>query len=249
MEPLEHLTRWLAEPNLALLTDATLRLCRLVPEAQAMLDAQLTDPIERALAGVDTIDPASVVGLRDQVRAAIAAAEGSGKLDAVLAASLEARAQSEAPELWPVAARASVLVSEERERAARVLLSIQDLPYAFPGEVNAVQVAIFAAGDRVLPALHVDWARKLTGLACDALKPDLSSQGLWAWPALQVMEARQLTRQLRRLLRRRHRLPPGGAGLAVAYLEQVGTLAPMELSGADGLLLDLARATRQHTDR
>lgn len=227
-----------------------MRLARHVPETHDALRRLLDDPIALALAGLEPIDPTGQATLADQARAAIAAAEGGAAVDAGWLAALEARAEAEDDrQWWPIVARAHVLSSEARERAARSLMSVQDLPYAFPGEINAVQVTIFAAGDRVLPALHVDWARKLTRLACEALVTDLRGLGLWAWPALQTMAARPLTQALRRIARRPRRMPPGGVGLVAAYLEQVGVPSTMELNGADALILDLARATRQHTHR
>jgi len=249
MESLTFLSRWIEDPDPSILSDAALRLARHVPEAQSVLGGLLADPIQRALAGLGDVDPTACASLSDRVRAAIACGEGGVAVDAGWLAALEAEAKDADPTLWPLAARAAVLLDEGREQAARMALSIQDLPYAFPGDVNAVQVDVFSAGDRVLPALHVDWARKLTGLACEALVTDLRSMGLWAWPALQVMEPRQLTRTLKKILRRPRRIPPGGVGLAAAYLEQVGGSPGGTLSGADGFILDLARATRKRTHR
>ena len=247
MMRLEHLSSWLASPDPALLSDAGLRLARHIPDIHDVLSTHLTDPIRRALVGLERVDPTAQGSLSDQVRAAIAAAESGQSIDVTWLSGLEARAMAEDPMLWPLAARALVLSHPERERAARILLSIQDLPYAFPGDVNDTQVALFAAGDRVLPALHVDWARKLTGLVCDSMVSDIRTQGLWSWPSLQVMEQRQVTRTLRKLLRRARRMAPGCVGLVAAYLEQVGVPSSTELHGADGLILDLARATRKRT--
>ena len=62
-------------------------------------------------------------------------------------------------------------------------LSDQNLPYVFPGELHPLQIDIFAVGDKVLPALHVDWVRKLTSLAAQAIEQRLSSSscvGTWS---------------------------------------------------------------------
>lgn len=249
MERLVHLTRWIEAPDAALLSDAALRLARHVPETHDPLRRLLDDPIARALAGLEPADPTQQATLADQARASIAAAESGAALAPDWLAALEARAEADDRQWWPIVARAHVLASEDRERAARTRLSVQDLPYAFPGEINGVQVDVFAAGDRVLPALHVDWARKLTKLACEAVSVDVRGLGLWAWPALQVMAARPLTQALRRIARRPRRLSPGSLGLVVAYLEQLGVPSTADLGGADALILDLARATRQHTHR
>lgn len=249
MDQLTHLSSWLDSPDITLLSAAGLRLSRHIPTVHERLDALLEDPVRRALAGLGVVDPSTQTDPTQQALAAIAMAESGESVSVAWLEDMERTVAAAHPHLWPMVARAHVLVNPERERQARITLSVQDLPYAFPGEVNDTQVALFAAGDRVLPALHVDWVRKLTGLACGALTEDLRHQGLWAWPALQVMEPRQVTRTLRRALRRTRRMPAGTKGLTVAYLEQVGVEADVELGPADGLLLDLARATRKRTLR
>ena len=249
MDRLTHLSSFLERPDPSLLTPAALRLARHIPAVRDGLDACLQDPIHRALVGLDVLDPCAQTEVTSQVLATVAVAEGGGVLPVAWLEQLEEQVSTTHLDLWPLAARAHVLLSPERERRARIMLSAQDLPYAFPGELNATQVALFAAGDRVLPALHVDWIRKLTELACEALVADVHSQGLWAWPALQVMEPRKVVQTLRRALRRARIMPPGTKGLMVAYLEQVGVQTEVELGRADALLLDLTRATQKRTDR
>lgn len=256
---MEHLSRWLDRPDRTLLSDATLRLARHVPETHAALDHLLDDPIARALAGLQEIDPTAFAGdLADAVRATVAAVEGGAMLDAAWLSALEARAASssatdegegegEGRMWWPLAAHAHARCVPARERAGRMALSEQDVPYVFPGELHPLQIEVFAVGDAVIPALHVDWARKLTGLAAEALGLDLQHRGLWAWPLLQALPPQPLVGALQRALRRRQRLPPGGAGLAVAYLAQLGQPSREVLGGADGLVLDLAQAGQRHT--
>jgi hypothetical protein len=123
------------------------------------------------------------------------------------------------------AARIHVLTSEPRERAARMALSDQDLPYVFPGELHPLMVEILAVGDRALTALHVDWMRKLSGWVVEALALDLRCAGLWFWPHLRFLSEKRLALTLRKLVRLR-RGRPGSRGLVVAYHHKVG--APWE---------------------
>ena len=125
-------------------------------------------------------------------------------------------------------------------------LSDQNLPYVFPGELHALQVDLFAVGDRVLPALHVDWVRKLTGLAAQAIELDCMALGLWSQPLLGILEERTVVRALKRI-RRSRRMPPGARGLAALYLEELGHDASRMLDGAapaDHLIAELARQAR-----
>ena len=152
---------------------------------------------------------------------------------------LERRAEGDA-RWWVPAARLHMLASPDRERAARVALSGQDLPYVFPGELNPLQVEVLAAADRVLPALHVDWARRLAAFAAEALPQDIACVGLWFWPHLRVLDERHLVRALARL-----RLPrgaaPGAAGLAAAYRHRLGGDVT-KVAAFDGWLLTMAMA-------
>ncbi len=224
------------------LPDVALRLARQVPDLRASLEAMPLDPIQRALAGLGTLEVAEQSSLADRVRAGIALGEG---LDVRTAAALEEEATGDGT-WWIPAGRLHALVSEERERAGRMALSDQNLPYVFPGELHPLQVDIFAVGDRVLPALHVDWVRKLTGLAAQAVEQDCAALGLWTHPLLGILDERPLVRSIDRV-RRSRRMPPGARGLAALYLEELGHDSGRMLAGAsatDELIVGLARQAR-----
>ncbi len=219
MQPDDILDPWCAAPDLSLLSPAALRLARRVPSVRAVLDDVLTDPLERALAGVGD-PPAPGADLASRVQVAQATADRGAALDPVRMAALEADAEGD-PEWWVPAARLHVLASEDRERLGRMRLSDQDLPYVFPGELHPLMVETLAVGDRVLTALHVDWMRKLTGWVADALVLDLRQRGLWFWPDLRFLSERKLAPVLRKQQRIR-RGRPGTRGLMVAYHYRTG---------------------------
>lgn len=219
MEPDDILDPWCSAPDVSVLTPAALRLARRVPKVRAVMDEVLTDPLQRALAGVGDA-PAPGADVASRVLVAQAIADGGGALDAAAMAALEADAEGD-PEWWVPAARLHVLASEERERLGRMRLSDQDLPYVFPGELHPLQVETLAVGDRVLTALHVDWMRKLTKWVSDALVVDLRVCGLWFWPDLRYMSERRLAPALKKLQRLR-RGRPGSKGLMVAYHYRIG---------------------------
>ncbi|MDG1483570.1 MAG: hypothetical protein P8R54_28525 [Myxococcota bacterium] len=224
------------------LPDIALRLARQVPDLRAALEAMSLDPIQRALAGLGTVAVAEQSCLADRVRVGIALGD---RLDAKTAAALEKEASGD-DTWWIPAGRLHALVSQDRERAGRMALSDQNLPYVFPGELHPLQIDIFAVGDRVLPALHVDWVRKLTGLAAQAVEQDCAALGLWTHPLLGILDERPLVRAIDRV-RRSRRMPPGARGLAALYLEELGHDSGRMLAGAsptDDLIVGLARQAR-----
>ena len=102
-------------------------------------------------------------------------------------------------------------------------------------------------GEKVLPALHVDWVRKLTSLAAQAIDQDCQVLGLWSQPLLGILEERVLVRAIQRI-RRSRRMPPGARGLAAMYLEALGHDSSRMLKDpapADTLIVELARLARQ----
>lgn len=107
-------------------------------------------------------------------------------------------------------------------------ISNQVLPYVFPGEVDPVMIHLLCAGERILPALHVDWIRKITVWLAPVIALDCKQGGLWFWPVIRSLDAGKLKRPLMKLADTR--LPPGGYGLAAAYCRKIGL--------DDGLLLD-----------
>ena len=227
------------------ISDAALRLARQVPDLQPGLADLPLDPIQRALAGVAPVSVEAQVGLANRVRAGIAA-QASGTLTAKTAAMLEKEATDDLT-WWVPAARLHALTDPARERAGRMMLSDQNLPYVFPGELHPVQIDLFAVGDVVLPALHVDWVRKLTGLAAQAIEQDCGVVGLWSRQLLGVLEERTVVREIQRV-RRNRRIPPGGRGLAAIYLDELGHDATRMMAGTtpgDTLVRELARLARQ----
>lgn len=231
------LRAFLAKPDRGLLSPACLRLGRRLPAVGQALDPLLDDPLDRALLGLGPA-PAESEPLR-AVLSAVAVVDGGGTIPD--AAQIEALVQGDA-RCWPLAAQVHAACSVQRERQARMRLSVQELPYVFPGELDPLVVDILAVGARVMPALHVDWARKLTGLAADALVLDCRALGLWFWPVLRSLATPVLVRPLARLKRAR-RLPAGGLGLAAAYASRVGApVAPLlaDAGPADQLLAALA---------
>lgn len=207
-----------ADPGRVAPFPALLRLARRVPAAQKALAPVLSDPLDRALLGVGPAP--SEEALDRAVLAAVSVVEGGGVIDAQDAESLEARARADEA-WWPLAAQVHAACSPERERLARRRLSDQELPYVFPGELHEIVVDLLAAGPRVMPALHVDWARKLVDLAADTLVLDCRVRGLWFFPVLRSLPTDRLVKPVGALARAR-RLPPGGLGLAAAYAFRVG---------------------------
>ncbi len=245
---LDALRAELAAPSAEALSLPALRLSRRVPGAGQALGALGLTPIQRALCGLDAApafpDPESNVEQATLV--GLCHLDASAPIPAAWAARLEAAAEGD-PAYWVPAARLHHAADPERERQSRMRLSEQDLPYVFPGELHPAMVDVLASADRVFTALHIDWMRKLTAWAADAMPADQAAVGLWFWPVLRFMDERALIAPIRRLERAR-RAPPGGRGLALAYAHRNG-LAPAELrdpaafarlAAADRLLLALA---------
>ncbi len=222
---------WLAEGGQPE-SDAELRLIRRLPTFAARLNPAGLDPIQRALAGLD--EPPSLEGdLTQRIRIAVARLDGRLENDPVVMAALEEEAQASGdPHMWMTAARLHSVASIPREAEARMALSDQALPYVFPGEIDPLMVHLLAAGERILPALHVDWIRKLTVWLGPALTLDCKCGGLWFWPVLRSLDAGKLARPLAKLATLR--LPKGGYGLAAAYCRRIGLDdAPLLEAGGD----------------
>jgi hypothetical protein len=249
MEPTEVIAAWTASDTLSPVFPALLRMARPVPDAQAYLRSRLSDPLDLALAGLGP-PPKDEQSLGRRVLSALAACDAGSPPAAPVAAALEAEA-IEDPDWWIHAARVHVLADISRERAARSRLADQSLPYVFPGEIHPVMVDLLSAGDRVLPALHVDWTRKLTRwVAEDLLGVDCERRAMWFWPVLGAMEPGRLVLPLARI-GSRDSMPEGALGLAAAYCQRVG--APVERLQAkcgevDKLLLALARVGAQRRE-
>ncbi len=188
--------------------------------------------------------PPSDGSLGMDILIAQARTDGGDLLPADQSADLEKRAEGDA-RWWIPAARIHAICSLERQRRARSALANQHLPYVFPGEIHPLMVDLLAAGDRILPAMHVDWVRKITQWTSQLLITDLVQLGLWFWPILDSLDPERLARPLPRLLKRR-KWPPGGLGMAVAYCHSIGTPGALILDQcgpADRLIAALAWAS------
>ena len=168
-----------------------------------------------AMMGITLVHPKEAENIIEEVFLAWSWTEYGGSLEVDYCADLEARGKSN-PSAWPLAARIHVHQSLEREKNARSLLSIQQLPFSLPNALDEVQVEVLASGDRVLNALHVDWVRKLAGHVLDALVLDCRYVGLWFEPILDVLPESSLRRALRKVPRLRKR-QDGSLGLAAYY--------------------------------
>jgi len=201
-------------------TDLEARLVARVPGLAESLSDRFNDPIHRALAGLEG-DPTTGKTLDERIRLGVA---GYSYELADLFEMEEAAKTSGDPHLWVMAARLHAEKNIGREAAARMALSEHALPYVFPGELHPMMVDLLAIGERVSPALHVDWIRKLTVWAGSAIALDCKVQGMWFWPVLQCLDAGKMVRPLNRLAGRR--LPDGSKGLAAAYAETIGVSVP-----------------------
>lgn len=207
---------------------------RSTPQADDLLAPDLPRACRAAVALVDG-------GVRDPDTGLVAVSADVARL----LPALEARALGD-NRSWVPAARCHALVSAARERSARVNLSQQDLPFTVPGELDALQVDVLAAGERVMPALHVDWVRKLGGHATDALLLDLRAVGGWFLPLVRIIEADRLIRALSALDGAR-RMAPGSRGLRSAYLGLLGVDAPLAADShpVDALVCNLVLAAHR----
>ncbi len=219
-------------------TDAELRLARRVPGLCQALDDRITNPIDRALAGLD--DPTFRGDtLEQKLRMGLA---GFRYTVSELGEMEEQAAVSGNDGLWVTAARLHAESNIGREAAARMSLSEQALPYVFPGELHPMMVDLLAIGERVIPALHVDWIRKLTEWSGSALIQDCKVMGLWFWPILRCLEGSKLKRPVQRLME--SSVPDGAKGIAMAYATRLGLTVAInesELGENDALMLALVR--------
>ena len=196
-------------------TDAALRLARRIPWVVDGLAERVNDDIQRSLLGLGLADP---VGrdLSDRIRLAVAQTDGGSVLSVAAAAELEEEAQATGRIEWCVpAARLHAQANVGREASARMALSEQSLPYVFPGDVHPLMIDVLACGERILPALHVDWLRKLTSWLAPAVAMDCGHMGLWFWPILDALDSKKLSRELRSMVTKP--MKPGSRGQLAAY--------------------------------
>lgn len=168
-----------------------------------------------AMMGKVMIHPQESTNLVEEVYLAWAWIEYGGSLDVQYCSRLESRSQSDM-RIWPLAARIHVRQSQERERQARLTLSVQQLPFSLPNSLDPIQVEVLASADRVLNALHVDWVRKLSVHVLDILVLDCRCVGLWFEPLLDVLPESALRKSLRKVSRSK-KFNEGSRGLAAYY--------------------------------
>lgn len=201
-------------------TDAALRLARRIPWVVDGLAGRVTDDIERALLGLGMVDSVGL-DLPDRIRLAVAQADGGSALSVAVAAQLEEESQATGrTELCVPAARLHAQANIGREASARMALSEQSLPYVFPGDVHPLMIDVLACGERILPALHVDWLRKLTAWLAPAVAMDCTHMGLWFWPILDALDSKKLSREIRGMVAKTSR--KGSRGQMAAYGSRLG---------------------------
>ena len=168
-----------------------------------------------AMMGKEMIPPQESTNLVEETFLAWAWTEYGGTLEEKYCSDLEARSKSDV-RIWPLAARIHVCQSQDREKQARLSLSVQQLPFSLPNSLDPIQVEVLASADRVLNALHVDWVRKLSIHALDILPLDCRYVGLWFEPLLDVLPESALRKSLRKVSRsKKHN--EGSRGLAAYY--------------------------------
>ena len=239
----ERIETWLGAGGVPS-TDIERRLIRRLPWVQEALSPLSHADIDAAQMGLNPA-PRATGTLEDRVRLAQAGASISVHELAELERDSE---QANDPHLWVSSARLHALASVEREAEARRALSAQELPYVFPGELDPLMVDVLAAGEKVLPALHVDWIRKLTDWIAPALAQDCKHLGLWFWPVLRSLDPGRLGRPLDRLAAAE--MGPGSKGVVVIYAERLGVDLPSlkrPMGELDERIVSLARlAVSQH---
>jgi len=207
------------------LGDGLLSLARNAPRVQMRLSDRVTEERQYLLgtASFESIPKhLETLPLVKQIRICRAWMAQGNKLDTQIAARIETAAKANGNDaLWVDATRIHVLCSPQRELQARILLSQQELPFVLPGELSELQVDLLASGDRALHVLHVEWLKKLSELAFDALAIDCRHQGFWFLPFLEVLPEKKFLKRIKRFKRNR-RLAGGGLGVAAFYYALLG---------------------------
>ena len=183
-----------------------------------------------AMMGNVMIHPQESTNLIEEVFLAWAWVEHGGSLEEQYCSELESRSQSDV-RIWPLAARIHVCQSQERERQARLTLSVQHLPFSLPNSLDPIQVEVLASADRVLNALHVDWVRKLSVHVLDMLALDCRCVGLWFEPLLDVLPESSLRKSIRKFSRSK-RYNEGSRGLAAYYAWRLNMRTDLFLKNA-----------------
>ena len=208
---------WIEEEKIP---DRLLLFARSLPEISNILERCIHDSTRRILLGVETQEPFHSDSLLQDIRIAQAWVSAGNELDLHFVQRLEERSKQD-PALHVDAARLHVLSSSERELEARMALSHQNIPYTFPGDLSPLHIEMFAVGDRALHVLHVEWLKKLSVLAIDALELDCQHTAAWLFPFLEVLPERGLIKQIKKLGRKK-KLQGGGIGLLAFYAFKMG---------------------------
>ena len=198
---------------------ALIRLKRQLHHNNCSYEHSMSSLILRAVLEREEIHPSRGDSLREEVFLSWAWTENGGELSKEYCASLERRSV-EHMMLWPIAARVHASQHDDRVIHARRVLSVQQLPFSLPQELDEIQVEVLACGDKILNALHVDWVRKVARHTLDALVLDCRCIGFWFLPILDVLPEELIKRNIKKILRAK-KLQKGSLGLAAYYARRL----------------------------
>ena len=236
---------WLEEEKIS---PRMLLLSRRITAVVERLEEHIVTPVNRVLLGVEEQEPSTSEDIRSDILIAQAWLAAGNSLEEEFTRELEERAKQQSTALWVDAARLHVLTSSSRELKARMALSIQQLPYIFPGELSELHVEMFSVGDRALHVLHVEWLKKLTGVAVESLELDCQHVAAWLLPFLEILPEKALRKQIAKVGRKR-RLVGGGIGLLAFYAGKIGAPVDSILQRGDRydqLFYEIAKESERH---
>jgi hypothetical protein len=229
------------------ISDTTLLFIRNLPNISNQIQSYISDPIKRILLGIDIRSPIHTNCIETDIRVAKAWIASGKELQVSFVQELEQRAMDN-PILHIEAARMHVLTCSKRELTARMALSTQSIPYIYPGEIAPLHIEMFAVGDRALHVLHVEWLKKLSKVAIEAVELDCIHCGAWTLPFLEVLPERELKSRVRKLARKK-KLIGGGLGLLAFYGSRIGLDVDLLLKHGDDydeLLYVVAKENERH---
>ena len=198
---------------------ALIRLKRQLQHRDFSYEHSMSPLILRAILEREEIHPNRGSSLREEVFLSWAWTENGGILGKEYCVSLEKRSVEHIM-LWPIAARIHAAQHEDRVTHARRVLSVQQLPFSLPQELDEIQVEVLACGDKILNALHVDWVRKVARHTLDALVLDCRHIGFWFRPILDVLPEELIKRNIKKIVRAK-KLQKGSLGLAGYYARRL----------------------------
>jgi hypothetical protein len=235
---------WIEEEKIP---DRLLLFARNLPVICGKLQEHIHDPIRKILLGKSSVEPSHSNSLRNDIRISQAWVAAGNTLDPHFIQQLEERSVPH-PLEHIATARLHVLSSSEREVQARMALSEQSIPYIFPGEIAPLHIEIFAVGDRALHVLHVEWLKKLSTVAIEALELDCQNKSAWLLPFLEVLPEKDMIREIKKLVRKK-RFIGGGIGLLAFYGVKMGMDSAQLLSRGndyDELFYTIAKESEHH---